>query len=38
MEIFTTLLAIVVALVGFDLVAVNWGADSRDQLGDDHAR
>jgi hypothetical protein len=38
MEILTTLLAIVVALIGFDLAAVTWGADSRDQLGDDHAR
>ena len=38
MEIFTTLILIVVAFVGFDLVAVTSGADSREQMGDDHAR
>ncbi len=30
--------AIVVALVGLDVVAVRFGTDSRDSIGDDHAR
>jgi hypothetical protein len=28
----------VAALVTFDLAAVGWGVDSRDTVGDDHAR
>jgi hypothetical protein len=38
MEIFVSLIAIVIALVGFDVAAVRLGADSRDPIGDDHAR
>ena len=28
----------IVALAGFDLVALGWGADSRPELADDHQR
>jgi hypothetical protein len=38
MDIFTALIAFVVALVGIDVAAVRLGADSRDSIGDDHAR
>ena len=38
MELITTVLAVAAALVAFDLAAIRWGADSRDQVGDDHAR
>lgn len=38
MEAFFALIAIVVALVGLDVAAVTWGADSRPGMADDHAR
>jgi hypothetical protein len=38
MDIFATLIAIVIAFVGIDVAAVRMGADSRDSIGDDHAR
>jgi hypothetical protein len=38
MDIFTALIAVVIALVGIDVAAVRLGADSRDSIGDDHAR
>ena len=38
MDIIATVFAIVVALVGLDVAAVRLGADSRDSIGDDHAR
>jgi hypothetical protein len=38
MDIFATLIAVVIALIGFDIAAVRFGADSRDSIGDDHAR
>jgi hypothetical protein len=38
MDAIATLIAIVAVLVGFDLAAVRWGVDSRDPIGDDHAR
>jgi hypothetical protein len=38
MELFAAVVAIVIAFVGFDVAAVRLGADSRDSIGDDHAR
>jgi len=38
MDIFATLIAIVIAFVGIDIAAVRMGADSRDSIGDDHVR
>jgi hypothetical protein len=38
MDIFTALIAIVITLVGLDVAAVRLGADSRETIGDDHAR
>lgn len=38
MEALTTLMIIVIALVGLDLAADRWGVDSREVIGDDHAR
>ena len=38
MEAMTVILIIVVSLVGLDLAAMAWGADSREPVGDDHAR
>jgi len=38
MDALIALVAMLVALVGLDLAAVTWGADSRDSLGDDRAR
>jgi hypothetical protein len=38
MDIFAAVIAIVVAFIGFDVAAVRMGADSRDSIGDDHAR
>ena len=38
MEALTLILVIVASLVGLDLASFSWGADSRDTLGDDHAR
>ncbi len=38
MDALYALIVILVALVGLDLAAVTWGVDSRDTIGDDHAR
>jgi hypothetical protein len=38
MEAPILILTILILLVAFDLAAVVFGADSRDQLGDDHQR
>jgi hypothetical protein len=38
MDAIAMFFAIVVALVGLDVVAVRFGTDSRDAIGDDHAR
>ena len=38
MEAIFALIAIVVALVGLDVAAMTWGADSRPGMADDHTR
>jgi hypothetical protein len=38
MEALTTLIAIVIAILALDFAAVRFGADSRESIGDDHAR
>lgn len=38
MDALIALVAIVIGLVGLDVAALRWGVDSRDQIGDDHAR
>ena len=38
MEALLTVFIFIVSLVGLDLAAVTWGADSREPIGDDHAR
>ena len=38
MDALFALVVILVALVGLDLAAVTWGVDSRESIGDDHAR
>ena len=38
MDALATLIGIVIALVGLDIAALWFGADSRDSIGDDHAR
>jgi hypothetical protein len=38
MDALIAIAAILVGLVGFDLAALRWGADSRDTMTDDHAR
>lgn len=38
MDALITLIAILIGLVGLDLAALAWGADSRESIGDDHAR
>ncbi len=38
MEAFFALVAAVIALVGIDLAAAGWGADSRPGMVDDHQR
>ena len=38
MDVLTALVVIVASLVALDLAAVSWGVDSRDSIGDDHAR
>lgn len=41
MEVISALVAAVVAIValaGFDVAALGWGADSRPELADDHRR
>jgi hypothetical protein len=38
MEAVSLIVLIVVALVGLDFAAIAWGADSRELVGDDHAR
>lgn len=38
MEALTVLLFVVLLLVIFDVLAMRFGADSREPIGDDHAR
>jgi hypothetical protein len=38
MDAMIALFAIVISLIGLDLFAVRWGADSRPSIGDDHVR
>lgn len=38
MDALLTVFIFIVSLVGLDLAAVAWGADSREPMGDDHAR
>jgi hypothetical protein len=38
MDAMTLILVVIAALVGLDLAATAWGADSRETLRDDHAR
>ena len=38
MEAMILLIVIVALLVGLDLAAMTWGVDSRESVGDDHAR
>lgn len=38
MEAMIIVIVIVASLVGLDLAAMTWGVDSREPVGDDHAR
>ena len=38
MDALIALAAAVVALISLDFAAITWGADSRESIGDDHAR
>ena len=38
MEFIVVLAILIVGLMGLDVAALNWGADSRGTLPDDHAR
>jgi hypothetical protein len=38
MEFIVIVAIIIVGLMGLDVAALNWGADSRGSLPDDHAR
>jgi hypothetical protein len=38
MEAIVVLLVLVIGLIAFDRAAIDWGADSRDQLPDTHVR
>lgn len=38
MDALLTVFIFIVSLVGLDLAAVSWGADSREPMGDDHVR
>ena len=38
MEALIAIIALLVGLVGLDLAAMSWGTDSREPIGDDHAR
>jgi len=38
MEIIVMFSILVIGLMGLDVAALNWGADSRGSLPDDHAR
>ena len=38
MEFIVIVAIIIVGLMGLDVAALNWGADSRGSLQDDHAR
>jgi hypothetical protein len=38
MDILIVFTAIFAALIGLDMAATAWGVDSRDSIGDDHAR
>ena len=36
MEAIASVIVILIALVGFDLVAMRWGTDSRERVRDEH--
>ena len=38
MDALITFAVIIVGLLGLDVASAIWGADSRDTIGDDHAR
>ena len=38
MEAFVAIVVALVALIGLDLAAIQWGADSRPGMTDDHSR
>ena len=38
MDTLSLIIAIVLALIGLDIAALTTGADSREAIGDDHAR
>jgi hypothetical protein len=38
MDAFVAIIAALVALIGLDLAATQWGADSRPGMSDDHSR
>jgi hypothetical protein len=38
MEIILVIMILIVGLMGLDVAALQWGADSRGSLPDDHAR
>ena len=38
MEFIITIAILIAGLMSLDVAALNWGADSRDSLPDDHAR
>jgi len=38
MDTLIMIIAILTGLVGLDVVALRWGADSRESVADDHAR
>jgi hypothetical protein len=38
MEAFIAIAVLAVAMLGFDALALRWGADSRPKLADDHRR
>lgn len=38
MDALFVLIAVVAGLIGLDILALGYGADSRERIGDDHAR
>jgi hypothetical protein len=38
MDLMIAFAAVLVGLIGLDFAAILWGADSRESIGDDHAR
>ena len=38
MDVLPALVVIVFGLLALDVAAISWGVDSRDSIGDDHAR